>query len=157
MAEESPPFGDDVRDEIVSLLRQDGLELYHMSWKVTRHRGFLTLTIQRQGGVTLDDCEHASRLVGDLLDARNVPASPYSLEVESPGLDRPLWTPAQCRGAVGKRVTVALVAKVEGTAKLRGLLESVDDDELTVLDEDRKRRYTVHFGDVKLARLVPEL
>jgi ribosome maturation factor RimP len=46
---------------------------------------------------------------------------------------------------------------VEGTAKLKGMLEKVDGDALTVLDEDKSRRYTVRFDDVKLARLVPEL
>jgi ribosome maturation factor RimP len=52
---------------------------------------------------------------------------------------------------------VRLAAKIEGTSKLKGVLETVDGERLTVLDEDRHRRYTVRFGDVKLARLVPEL
>ncbi len=54
-------------------------------------------------------------------------------------------------------MTVRLEQKVEGTAKLKGILEDVRGDALTVLDEDQHRRYTVRFGDVRIARLVPEL
>src|SRR5262249_22807647 len=121
------------------------------------NRGVLTLTIDKAAGVTLDDCESASRAASAVLDASDEIEKAYSLEVASPGLDRPLWTLADCARFVGKRVTVRLVEKTEGTAKLKGTLEKVEGDALTVLDEDRARRYTVRFDDVKLARLVPEL
>jgi ribosome maturation factor RimP len=52
---------------------------------------------------------------------------------------------------------VRLAGRIEGTARLKGVLEDVQGDSLTVLDEDQHRRYTVRFGDVRLARLVPEL
>ena len=91
-----------------------------------------------------------------ILDAANVPDVPYALEVESPGLDRKLYTLADCRRFAGRRVTVQLLRKVEGAAKLKGILENVEGEALTILDEDQRRRYTVQFGDVKLARLVPE-
>jgi len=120
-------------------------------------RGVLTLTIDREGGVTLDDCEAASRAAEQVLDAGDPIEKAYSLEVASPGLDRPLWTLADCAKFIGKRVTVRLLRKVDGAGNLKGTLEKVDGDVLTVLDEDQRRRYTVRFDDVKLARLVPEL
>ena len=80
-----------------------------------------------------------------------------ALEVSSPGLDRPLWTLDDCVRFRGRRVAVQLVRKVDGAARLKGVLEDVKGDTLTVLDEDQHRRYTARFGDVRLARLVPEL
>jgi ribosome maturation factor RimP len=134
-----------------------GLELCHADWAPGRGRAMLTLFIDRPGGVTLDDCEAASREASVVLDPLEENLPEYVLEVSSPGLDRPLWTLADCGRFQGSRVTVRLERKIEGTAKLKGILEDVRGDSLTVLDEDRQRRYTVRFGDVRIARLVPEL
>lgn len=134
-----------------------GLELCHADWAAGRGRATLTLFIDRPGGVTLDDCEDASRAASEVLDPLEESLPAYVLEVSSPGLDRPLWTLADCVRFRGSRVTVRLERKVDGAAKLKGILEDVSGDSLTVLDEDQKRRYTVRFGDVRMARLVPEL
>jgi len=168
------PFGDDVTKRMTALLGGLGLELCHAEWKQGRSRGILTLTVDRPEGVGLADCEAASRAVEPLLEGlselseaseaseasssaslSSFPAS-WSLEVSSPGLDRPLWTLSDCVRFRGRRIRVQTLAPVEGTSRLKGTLESVDGDALTVLDEDRNRRYTVRFGDVKVARLVPE-
>lgn len=133
-----------------------GLELCHVEW-VPGRRATMTLFIDRPGGVTLDDCEDASREASTVLDPLEESLPEYVLEVSSPGLDRPLWTLADCARFRGSRVSVRLDRKTDGTAKLKGILEDVGEDSLTVLDEDRKRRYTVRFGDVRIARLVPEL
>ena len=133
-----------------------GLELCHVEWK-KGSRATLTLTVDKPAGVTLEDCEAASRAASEILDPLEEQLPKYALEVSSPGLDRPLWTLADCARFRGRRVTVRLAGKVEGTARLKGVLEDVRGDALTVLDEDQHRRYTVRFGDVRLARLVPEL
>ena len=151
------PFGEETRERLVAAIAPLGIEVCHLDWRSGANRGVLVLTIDRPGGVTLDDCEAASRAAESVLDATPELETAYSLEVASPGLDRPLWTLADCARFVGKRVTVRLVAKIEGTAKLKGTLEKLEGDVLTVLDENSARRYTVRFDDVKLARLVPEL
>ena len=151
------PFGEETGRLLAAALAPLGLELCHVDWRSGANRGVLTLTIDRVGGVTLDDCESASRAASAVLDETDEIEKTYSLEVASPGLDRPLWTLADCARFTGSRVTVRLKEKVEGKANFKGTLEKVDGDALTVLDEDRGRRYTVRFDDVKLARLVPEL
>lgn len=153
----SQPFTDEVAAQIADALKARGLELYHAAWKPAKKQAVLTLTIDKPGGVSLADCETASHLAGDLLDQIDAPDVPYRLDVESPGLDRPLFTSADCARFRGKRVVVRLNTKVDGASRLKGVLESVDGELVTVLDEDQHRRYTVRFGDVKLARLVPEL
>jgi ribosome maturation factor RimP len=152
------PFGEETKRLIAAAVEPLGIELCHIDWKPARSRGVLTLYIDRPQGVTIADCSAVSHAVLDLLEpVPEMSAIAYSLEVSSPGLDRPLWSLEDCRRFTGKRVTVRLVSKVEGTAKLKGLLEKVEGDALTVLDEDRARRYTVRFDDVQRARLIPEL
>jgi ribosome maturation factor RimP len=150
------PFRGELEEALRGAVTALGLELCHVGWRPGR-RGTLTLTVDREGGVSLEDCERASRAASRVLDPREDALPSYVLEVESPGLDRPLWTLEDCARFRGRRVTVRLHRPAEGTSRLRGVLEDIVEGRLTVLDEDRQRRYTVPFGDVKLARLVPEL
>jgi ribosome maturation factor RimP len=152
---ETNPLSREAIDALRGALSALGLELCHVAWTPGR-RATLLLTIDRPGGVSLDDCERASRAASAVLDPLEEDLPSYVLEVSSPGLDRRLWTPADCVRFAGRRVDVRMLRPVEGTSRLKGKLESVSGDRLTVLDEDRKRRYTVIFGDVKSARLAPE-
>jgi ribosome maturation factor RimP len=151
------PFDAGTESLLRGRLEALGLELCHLDWLPGRGRATLTLFIDRIGGVTLEDCETASREASAILDPLEESLPEYVLEVSSPGLDRPLWSLSDCVRFKGSRVTLRLERKIEGTAKLKGTLEDVREDSLTVLDEDQKRRYTVRFGDVRIARLVPEL
>jgi len=150
------PIGAETLGRIREALAGRGIELCHVGWVPGARRGRLTLTIDREGGVTLDDCETVSRLADEVLEAGDEIPVAYLLEVESPGLDRPLWTLDDCRRFAGRRVRVATHVPVDGAKRLKGPLESVEGEALIVMDEDRKRRYTVRFGDVKVVRLIPE-
>jgi len=150
------PIDDVAADLLRARVAARGLELCHIEWK-RGARATLTLYVDKPGGVTHEDCEAASRAASEILDPLEEQLPKYALEVSSPGLDRPLWTLDDCARFRGQRVTVRLAAKVEGASHLKGVLEDVRGDALTVLDEDQHRRYTVRFGDVRLARLVPEL
>ncbi len=149
------PLPEETMEALRRTLSALGLELCHVDWSPGR-RGRLSLTIDRPSGVSLDDCERASHAASAVLDPLEETLSSYVLEVSSPGLDRLLRTPAECARFVGRRVDVRMRAPVEETGRLKGRLESVTDQTLTILDEERKRRYTVKFGDVRAARLVPE-
>jgi ribosome maturation factor RimP len=156
MKQAALPFDDGTADLIRQRIAAFGLDLCHVEWKPGA-RATLTLYVDKPAGVTLEDCEIASRSASEILDPLEEKLPNYALEVSSPGLDRPLWTLADCVRFRGRRVAVQLVRKVDGAARLKGVLEDVKGDTLTVLDEDQHRRYTARFGDVRLARLVPEL
>lgn len=156
MKQAALPFDDGTADLIRQRIAAFGLDLCHVEWKPGA-RATLTLYVDKPAGVTLEDCEIASRSASEILDPLEEKLPNYALEVSSPGLDRPLWTLADCVRFRGRRVAVQLVRKVDGAARLKGVLEDVQGDTLTVLDEDQHRRYTARFGDVRLARLVPEL
>lgn len=149
------PIDDVAADLLRARVAACGLELCHIEWK-RGARATLTLFVDKPGGVTLEDCETASHAASEVLDPLGEQLPKYALEVSSPGLDRPLWTLDECARFRGRRVTVRLATKVEGATLLKGVLEDVQGDALMVLDEDQHRRYTVRFGDVRLARLVPE-
>lgn len=156
MKQAALPFDGGTADLIRERIAAFGLDLCHMEWKPGA-RATLTLYVDKAAGVTLRDCEAASRAASEILDPLEEKLPNYSLEVSSPGLDRPLWSLDDCRRFRGRRVAVQLARKVDGAARLKGVLEDVQGDTLTVLDEDQHRRYTARFGDVRLARLVPEI
>jgi len=82
-------------------LRHLGLDLVELQWRPGRS-SVLRLVIDSGAGVTLDDCERVSNAVGAVLDAYDPIAGRYSLEVSSPGAERPLRTETEWRGAVGR-------------------------------------------------------
>ncbi len=162
-AREGPPLSQQIVSEIGERLAELGLSLCHIEWKKGRQRSVLTLTIDRPSGVTLHDCEGATRAVENLLEPVETLGESWVLEVESPGLDRRLYTLEDFRRFTGQKVRLELRTPLPAStpgvtkrARLKGPLESVDGDAVTILDEGSASRYTVRFGDVKIARLVPE-
>jgi ribosome maturation factor RimP len=87
-------------------LRQCGVELHDAQWTGSGGDGLLRLVIEKEGGVTLDDCQRVSHAVSAVLDVHDPIAGNYRLEVSSPGAERPLCTPDEWESAVGRRVNV---------------------------------------------------
>ncbi len=82
------------REEIIGLIEpvieSEGLELVELECLRMQTRWLVRIFIDREGGATLEDCTAISHQVGDLLNVHDLPPGPYTLEVSSPGLDRPL-------------------------------------------------------------------
>jgi ribosome maturation factor RimP len=140
-------------------LAHDGYDLVLVEYIPQGH--ILRLYIDHAEGVTLEDCSRVSRLVGDVLDAEagledaEGISGRYTLEVSSPGLDRPLVRPEHYRRFVGEKVRLALVTPVvpEGGRKLSGVLADASDTGIDV-DVDGQR-HTVTYEQIERARLVP--
>ena len=115
-----------------------GLDLYDVEISGTGRARVLRVLVDRQGGVDLDAISTATQSVSPLLDAPPLDAlinGPYALEVSSPGLERPLRTPAHFARAVGETVSVKARAADDQTARrVRGVVTAADDSgvELTV-------------------------
>jgi len=105
--------------------------------------------------VNVADCERVSRDLGAILDVEDVVNRAYTLEVSSPGLDRPLVTPEDFRRHLGATVKVRVSPPVAGRRNFTGLLLEVADDHVA-LDVD-KERFDLAFADIDRARLVPKL
>ncbi len=108
-----------------------GLELVDVEMK----SGVLQVTVDRAGGVDLEALTDANRAVSTLLDELDPIPGRYSLEVSSPGIERPLRTPAHFAKAVGATVTVKTRPQVPGERRLRGTLVDADEDGFTLAVE----------------------
>lgn len=92
---------------------------------LSRHgKWVLRLYIDKEGGVTLDDCARVSREFGDLIDVKDIIIHKYVLEVSSPGLDRPLKKEKDLEHAIGKKIKVKTVAPVKGRRNYTGYLRN---------------------------------
>jgi len=108
----------------------------------------LRVTVDRPGGIDLDAVSEATLVVSDALDRHDPIPGRYTLEVSSPGLERPLRTPAHFQRFVGSDVAVKTKADVEGERRMEGTLESADDTGFVVAG----RRLS--YDDVEKARTV---
>ena len=127
-----------------------GLELVEVVYRGGLPSGFLRLVIDKPGGVSLDDCEAVSRVVGTQLDVEGLVAQSYTLEVTSPGLDRQLRQPDEYDKYRGRLARIKMAGQVL-VGRLEGL---VDGDVMIRLDHGEVQR--VPMRDVREARLVVE-
>jgi ribosome maturation factor RimP len=144
-----------VKESTGDLLAGLFLELVDIS--VTRERGrtFVRMSVDKAGGVTLDECASANNLIGQVLDREEVITGPYVLEVMSPGIDRPLRRPEDFERSVGKRVKVKLRQPFEGKISYSGILREAAPESfvLDMGDEVLELKY----ANISGARLYPEL
>ena len=109
------------------------LELVDVQYRPEGGRLILRLLLDGlDGGVTLDQLTRASREVGDLLDAHDAVPGRYTLECSSPGLNRPLIREVHFRRALGRQVRVRTRAPIGERRQLRGTLEAVSADGVTI-------------------------
>ena len=142
-----------VRTMVEPLAEAAGADVYD----VTFAGGKLVVALNRSGGIDLETLTDISRELGAKLDEDDVIGGGYTLEVTSPGLERPLRTPDHYRGAVGETVTVRTNPDVEGERRIHGVIESSDDDGFTVAvtddgDQPTGETRTIAFADVERAR-----
>jgi len=153
-----------MRETLIGLLEPEvtarGCELVELEFHAHRGGGLLRIYIDRPGGeteadrVTVEDCESVSRAVSAALDLADPIKGEYTLEVSSPGFDRPLRTRAHFVRYVGSRVHVESLQPRDGRRRWTGRLESVGDAGL-LLEVDGKT-VELALNEIKTARLVPE-
>jgi ribosome maturation factor RimP len=111
------PVADQARRVLDPVLARDGFELVEVEWLRLSGRWTLRVYVDKPGGVSLDDCQEASRVVEPLLDVEDFIEPAYNLEVSSPGLDRPLRKPQDFDRYAGQRAHVKSFAPVPDTAQ----------------------------------------
>ncbi len=130
-----------------------GLELWGVEHVVQGRFSVLRVYIDKGGdGVTIDDCEKVSRQISGIFDVEDPIAGEYTLEVSSPGMDRPLFELAQFERYVGSVVTVRLRAPLEGRRKFKGVIQKVEVDAVRLLVDDKE--YVLPASTIDKANLV---
>jgi ribosome maturation factor RimP len=111
------------------LLEAEGMELIHVECLKAKSRWIVRIYMDKEGGVTIDDCAEISNQLGDVLDVHDVPPGAYTMEVSSPGLDRPLTKDKDFLKYRGSKVRVTSSEKLEGIKNFRGkLVDFVEED-----------------------------
>lgn len=108
--------------------------------------------------VGIEHCEAVSREVSAQLDVEDPISGHYTLEVSSPGVDRPLFTPAQCARFLGEQAKVVLKLPQDGRRRFQGRIAAVDGDRVDFEIEAKPENATlsVAFDNIEKARLVPD-
>ena len=148
-----------IADAIRPSLAHLGLELVDVHWSGHGRGAVLRLTIDRAGGgVTLDDCEHASNAASAVLDVYDPIDHSYRLEVSSPGAERPIRNQQDWTAAVGRRVNVRL-RQGDAELVLEGRLTSIAGTEAAIEVRDRRASKIVGFdlGAVVAARIAVDI
>jgi ribosome maturation factor RimP len=149
-----------VQENLVRLIRpavEDlGYEFVGLEYLSNPKNRLVRIYIDREPeGISVDDCATVSHEVSALLDVEDPVSGEYSLEVSSPGIERPLFEPEHYRRFVGERATVHLYAPVENRRKIKGVI--VEADEARVVLEADGQRFEVAYADVRRANLKPDM
>lgn len=124
------------------LLAQQGLTLWDLRFEKEGAGWYLRVFIDKEGGVTIDDCERFSRAASDLLDAADPIEQSYLFEVCSPGIERELTRPWHFEVCAGKEVMVRLIRPVEGVRDFTGTLQGLRDGVVSLLlDEETEMEF----------------
>lgn len=118
-----------------------------------RRRSLVRLYIDKENGVGLEDCEKVSRQVSSVLDVEDPIRGEYTLEVSSPGMDRPLYTLAQYQQYAGEQVKIRLRVPFESRRVFTGLLTGIEGDEVKILVDDHE--YLLPIESIDKANVVP--
>jgi ribosome maturation factor RimP len=136
---------DDLKEKIWQLAQpvaeSEGLELIHVECLKMHTRWIVRLFLDKDGGVTIDDCGSISNQLGDLLDIQDLIKGAYTLEVSSPGFDRPISRDEDFVKYQGHKVNIKTGIKIEGIKNFRGiLLDYVEDagQKIVLLDVSGK-------------------
>jgi ribosome maturation factor RimP len=140
---------------IVLLVQAEGMSLVDLHWGRRGKRWVLTLFIDKEGGVTLDDCAHISYQVSARLEVDNVIDRAYTIEVSSPGLDRPLRTVADYERFSGHLVKIITVTPIQGRSTVVGRLQGVEGD-IVMVEAPRLGLVPIPLAQIKHARLEVE-
>ena len=132
-----------------------GLELVDAEYVKERGGYVLRVLIDKEGGVTLKDCERVSEVLSARLDEIDPIPSSYMLEVSSPGLDRPLKKRSDFERFAGRQVKLRTYAPIDGRKNWKGALLGLDGDDVKV--EVDGEEYAVPLKMIARANLVPDI
>jgi ribosome maturation factor RimP len=150
---------DEVKEKIRQLAEpvivSEGMELIHLECIKMHTRWIIRLFLDKESGITLDDCANISNQLGDLFDIREVINGAYTLEVSSPGFDRPLSRDQDFVKYKNSMVNIKTSVKIEGSKNFHGiLLDYIEKDgQKLVLIEVAGKIHRISKQDIAKANL----
>ncbi len=126
---------------ILPLLDRAGFELWDVEYVKEGGEYYLRAFIDKEGGITIDDCVLISRQLSDLLDEEDFIDDPYTLEVSSPGLGRTLKKEKEFLRCIGRKVELKTYRPIDGTKDFDGLLEAYEKERITITTDGGSRSF----------------
>jgi ribosome maturation factor RimP len=148
-----------VTNEIEKIAASEGLELVHVEYRRQGRTYLLRIDIDKEGGVTLEDCQLVSQQVSAWLDVEDPVPGEYELQVSSPGLDRKFYKDSDYQKFIGRLVRVKTSAAIRGLHVIVGRLKEFDGKKVVVTDPVMKKDpdYEIPLADIKETRLEVEI
>ncbi len=148
-----------VTSEFEKIVASEGLELVHVEYRRQGRTYLLRIDIDKEGGVTLDDCQLVSQQVSAWLDVEDPIPGEYELQVSSPGLDRKFYRDSDYQKFIGRLVRVKTSAAIRGLHVIVGRLKEFDGKKIVVTDPAMKKDadYEIPLANIKETRLEVEM
>ena len=134
------------------IVQEQGFELVDVEYVKEGGTWYLRAYIDKEGGITIDDCELVSRAFSDVLDREDFIEDAYIMEVSSPGLGRPLKKEKDYERSMGKELEIRTYRAVDGQKEFYGILTAYDSNSVTVKEENGEEK-TFRKNEIALIRL----
>ncbi|MDD7740016.1 MAG: ribosome maturation factor RimP [Fusicatenibacter sp.] len=140
-------------EELISpIVSANGFELVDVEYVKEGGNWYLRAYIDKEGGITVDDCELVSRAFSDKLDEEDFIEDAYIMEISSPGLGRPLKKEKDYARSMGKELEIRTFKAIDRSREFYGILTAYDDNSVTIEEEDGTVR-TFQKSEIALIRL----
>ncbi len=131
-----------------------GYELVGVEFLPQGRHSVLRVYIDSEAGIRVEDCERVSHQISGVLEVEDPISGQYTLEVSSPGLDRPLFKAEHYQRFAGSEVKLRLIRPLDGQRKFRGVLHGMREDAVVI--EVEGQEITLPLADIEKANLVPK-
>lgn len=149
-------YAERVQELIEPVLGAMGYELVGVSHRASDRRALLRIYIDAPDGITVDDCERVSRQVSGILDVEDPLPGEYTLEVSSPGLDRPLFKADHYARFAGHPAQLRLRRLWNGRRRLDGTLGGIREGQVILLEGETETEIEIPLELIESARLKPQ-
>ena len=126
------------------ITEQYGVEIYDVEFVKEAGEYYLRAYIDKEGGVTIDDCENVSRAVSEIIDKEDFIEEAYTMEISSPGLGRVLKKDKHLEKSIGQQVEIKTYKPIDGHKEFEGVLQAFDKENMTITGDNQQ--------EIKLAR-----
>lgn len=142
-----------IEELVQPILAENKLDLVDVEYVKEGKNWFLRVYIDKDGGIDITECGIVSEQLSEKLDDLDPIKDPYFLEVSSPGAERPLKTKEDIEENVGKNVFLTLYAPIDGEKSYEGVLQSFEEDLLTIEYKVKTRKKTIEIPHDKIAKI----
>tara|TARA_R110001583_G_scaffold26533_7_gene95525 strand:+ start:567 stop:1025 length:459 start_codon:yes stop_codon:yes gene_type:complete len=131
-----------------------GYELVGIEYVRAGKHSTLRVYIDQEEGILVDDCAAVSRQVSAIMDVEDPITNEYTLEVSSPGMERPLFNASQYAAFIGEEVKIQLRMPIQNRRRWKGVISSVDGEIISVAVENKEERFAL--SNIQKANIVPK-